>query len=51
MSNYSSEICYSDMYSEFEEKKDDRSQNNYENSTIIGSIVFWSVQFTVPVYC
>ena len=32
-------------------KQTDRSQNHCENSTIIGSIVFWSVQFTVLVYC
>ena len=50
------------MYNEFKKKKkkrrrrrrrrrnDDRSQNHCENSKLIGSIVFWSVQFTVPVY-
>ena len=38
------------MYSKFERRNDDRTQNHCVNSKLIGSIVFWSVQFTVPVY-
>ena len=38
------------MYNELEKKKWWQKPKPPENSKIIGSIVFWSVQLTVPVY-